>query len=287
LKLEGKVAVVTGGAKGIGQGIVRCLAEEGADIAILDIDGLEAMKTSDEVREMGRRSLPVVAELTVSDEVEKAVNAVIEYFGKIDILVNNVGGTKPVPDRTDPGRITNRSDDEWQDSYELNLKPAIIMSRTVVPYMIEMRKGKIINISSISGRLPDFGNMPYSVFKSGVISFTWSLSRELAPENINVNCVCPGWVYTPLWERGATAMYDRIKQAKDSGEELPERFAGVDIEGLTPETFWREKFVQPTAPLGREQTAEDMGRAVVFFASDDARNITGQILHIDGGFVVR
>jgi NAD(P)-dependent dehydrogenase (short-subunit alcohol dehydrogenase family) len=288
LKLEGKVAVVTGGAQGIGRGIVRCLAEEGADIAVVDVDGDHARNAVDEVKEMGRRAFPVVADLTASDDVEEAVAAVIDYFGRIDILVNNVGGAKGVPEsRTEPGRITNRTDEEWLGSYEINLKPTITMCRTVVPYLTAQQSGKIVNISSISGRLGDFGNMPYSVFKAGVISFTWSLSRELAPSNINVNCVCPGWVYTPLWERGATAMVNRIKQAKQSGEELPERFAGAEIEGLTPEEFWRTRLVEPNAPLGREQTAEDMGRAVAFFASDDARNITGQTLHVDGGFIVR
>ena len=287
MKLEGKVAIVTGGGQGIGEGIVRCLAEEGADVAVVDIDGVHAMRVSDDVRAMGRRSLPVVADLTITDRVEASVAAVIDYFGRIDILVNNVGGQKGVPPRTEPGRITNRGDEEWLGSYEINLKPTIAMCRSVVPYMMEQRSGKIVNISSISGRLADFGNMPYSVFKAGVISFTWSLSRELAPSNINVNCVCPGWVYTPLWDRGATGMLDRIKQARESGEELPERFATMEIEGLTPEQFWRKYIVEPNAALGRAQTAEDMGRAVVFFASDDARNITGQTLHVDGGYVVR
>lgn len=288
MKLEGKVAVVTGGAQGIGRGIVRCLAEEGADVAVIDIDGDHARNAADEVKGMGRRSLPVVADLTASDDVERAVAAVMDCFGRIDILVNNVGGMKGVPEsRTEPGRIINRTDEEWLGSYEINLKPTIAMCRTVVPHLTAQQSGKIVNISSISGRLGDFGNMPYSVFKAGVISFTWSLSRELAPSNINVNCVCPGWVYTPLWERGATAMFNQIKQARESGEELPERFAGVEIGGLTPEEFWRTRLVEPNAPLGREQTAEDMGRAVVFFASDDARNITGQTLHVDGGFILR
>lgn len=287
MKLPEKVAVVTGGAQGIGRGIVQCLAEEGADVAVVDIADVHAMRAADEVKEMGRRSLPVRADLTVTEEVERTVEAIIDYFGRIDILVNNVGGVKGAPERLEPARITNRPDEEWLGSYEINLKTTISTCRSVVPYMVQQRRGKIVNISSISGRLADFGNMPYSVFKAGVISFTWSLSRELASSNINVNCVCPGWVYTPLWERGAASMLDGMRRARESGQEVPPRFAGVDLDGLTPEELWRRYIVLPSAPLGREQTAEDIGRAVVFFASDDARNITGQTLHVDGGFVVR
>jgi len=287
LKLEGKVALVSGGGQGIGEGIVRCLAEEGADVAVVDIEGVHARRVAGDVAAMGRQALPVVADCTVTEQVEAAVATVAGHFGRIDILVNNVGGQKGAPARTEPGRITNRSDEEWFGSYEINLKATIAMCRSVVPHMVAQRSGKIVNISSISGRLADFGNMPYSVFKAGVISLTWSLSRELAPSNINVNCVCPGWVYTPLWERGATAMLNHIREVRQSGEELPERFAGIEVEGLSPREFWLRYIVLPNAPLGREQTAEDMGRAVVFLASEDARNITGQVLHVDGGFVIR
>jgi NAD(P)-dependent dehydrogenase (short-subunit alcohol dehydrogenase family) len=287
LRLKDTVAIVTGGAQGIGAGIVRCLAEEGADIAIIDVADEHAGRLADEVRALGRRCLPVSADLTDSGQAERAVGEVLGSFDRISILVNNVGGQRGAPPRTEPGRITNRSDEEWLGSYEINLKPTIAMCRIVVPHMRKRPGGKIVNISSISGRLPDFGNMPYSIFKAGVISFTWSLSRELAPDNINVNCVCPGWVYTPLWDRGATAMLDRVRRARETGEELPPRFASAEVDGLTPEDFWRRYIVEPNASLGREQTAEDMGRAVVFFASDDARNITGQTLHVDGGYVVR
>ena len=287
MKLEGKVAVVTGGAQGIGRGVVRCLAEEGADIAVVDNSAEHAESAVDEVKGIGREALAVVADATEADEVDKAVASVIDRFGRIDILVNNVGGSRRAPVRTEMPRITNRTDDEWLGSYEINLKPALIVSRSVVPHMIEQQSGKIVNISSISGRLPDFGNMPYSVFKAGIISFTWSLALELAPDNINVNCVCPGWVYTPLWDRGATAMLDRLRQAKETGQTVMPRFADIDLDGLTPEDLWRDHIVLPNAPLGREQTAEDMGRAVAFFVSDDARNVTGQVLHVDGGHVMR
>lgn len=287
MRMKGKVAAVTGGAQGIGAGIVRCLAEEGADVAIIDISEQHARDLAEEVTPPGGRSMVVVADLTDSEQVDRAVNEVAGGYGRIDVLVNNVGGQKGAPPRTEPGRITNRSDEEWLGSFEINLKPTIATCRAAVPHMRGLPAGRIVNISSISGRLGDFGNMPYSVFKAAVISFTWSLSRELAADNITVNCVCPGWVYTPLWTRGATAWLERIRRARETGEEVPPRFAEVELEGLTPEEFWRRHIVMPNAPLGREQTAEDIGWAVVYFASDQARNVTGQTLHVDGGFVLR
>ncbi len=287
MKLKNRIAIVTGGGLGIGRGIVRCLAEEGADVAIIDINAEAADEAAAEVTSLGGRSQAIIADVIDSAAAALAVEEVAARFGRIDILVNNVGGMRGVPARTEQPRITNRTDEEWLGSFEINFKPTIVMSRCVAPGMIEQKSGKIVNISSISGRLPDAGNMPYSTFKAAVISFTWSLSRELAPDNINVNCVCPGWVYTPLWERGVTGILGRLREGAASGAEPPPRFAGIDVEGMTPNEFFKRHIVGSNAPLGREQTPEDMGRAVVFFASDDARNVTGQTLHVDGGFVTR
>jgi NAD(P)-dependent dehydrogenase (short-subunit alcohol dehydrogenase family) len=293
LSLEGKVAIVTGGGQGIGEGIVRCLAEEGADVAVVDYNGENARKVADEVKSLGRKALAIEADVTHSDEAAKAVRATLEFFGKIDILVNNVGGHSAAPPRTQPATFTDRGDEEWQGYYEQNLKSTVAMCRAVIPHFKKQHSGKIVNISSISGRLPDFGNMPYTVFKAGIISLTQALAAELGGDNVNVNCICPGHVYTPLWERGAVAMYNRIREALTKGEELPARFRrfkpeGIDIiEKLTPKEWWVKYYVQPQTPLGREQTPEDIGRAVVFFASEDAKNVTGQTLHVDGGTVMR
>ncbi len=160
----------------------------------------------------------------------------------------------------------------WDQYYKLNLKTHVILSQAVTPYFIKQRSGKIVNISSVSGRLPEPGHMPYGSMKAGDISLTWSLARALAPYNIRVNCVCPGFVYTPLWEMGATARHNMVREAMAKGQELPKGVAR-DIEKLTPREFWLKYIVIPGTPLGREQTAEDMGRAVVFLVSDDAKNI--------------
>jgi meso-butanediol dehydrogenase/(S,S)-butanediol dehydrogenase/diacetyl reductase len=283
VKLKDKVAIVTGGGLGIGRGIVRCLAEEGADVAIIDINAEAAEEAAAEVAELGGRSQAVIADVIDSPTGAAAVEEIARAFGRVDILVNNVGGQRGAPARTEMPSIINRTDEEWLGSYEINLKPTITMCRNVAPIMIAQRYGKIVNISSIAGRLADAGNTPYATFKAGVISLTWSLSRELAQHNINVNCVCPGWVYTPLWQRGITGILGRLRE----GGAAPPRFAGVDANNITDVEFFQQHIVGSNAPLGREQTAEDMGRAVAFFASEEARNITGQTLHVDGGFVTR
>jgi len=301
MKLEGKVAIVAGGGQGIGEGIVKCLADEGANIAVIDINGDNAGKVAGEAEAMERKALAITADLTNDDEVTRVVKETVDFFGKIDILVNCVGG---VSRETMGMMIANRQtagdeplpeflscDSEvWDRYYRLNLKSHVMLSNTVAPWFIKQKSGKIVNISSDAGRLPDTTQMPYGAMKAGDISITWSLARALAPYNINVNCICPGFVYTPLWAMGATAMLEQVRSAKAQGQEVPSRFrsAGdIDVQSMTPKEFWERFIALPGTPLGREQTPEDMGRAVVFFVSDDAKNITGQVLHVNGGTVMR
>jgi meso-butanediol dehydrogenase/(S,S)-butanediol dehydrogenase/diacetyl reductase len=304
MKLEGKVAIVAGGGQGIGEGCVKCLAEEGADVAVVDINGDIAKRATDDVAAMGRRSLPIVADLTKDDEVDRSVGEAVDALGKVDILVNNVGGTSEetarlmmeyaasLDDVDSLPSYMRYSSEVWDKFYQLNLKSHVLMSHAVTPHFMKQRSGSIVNISSIAGRLPVPTQMPYGAMKAGDISITWSLARALAPYNVRVNCVCPGHVYTPLWARGATGMLEGVRNARDQGRELPthlSRFGSedIDLEGLTPYDFWLKYIVVPGTPLGREQTAEDMGRAVAFLVSEDAKNITGQVLHVDGGVTMR
>ncbi len=305
MKLQGQVAIVAGGGQGIGEGIVRCLGEEGANISVIDINGEQAGKVAEQVGKIGPKALPMTADLTEEEQVNKAVKDTVDFFGKVDILVNNVGGAsvetgqriteyaaslEVVKDVPLLPRYTRFSPEIWDDFYELNLKSHVMLSHAVTPYFIKQRSGKIVNISSIAGRMPDPGQMPYSAMKAADISITWSLARALAPYNITVNCVCPGHVYTPVWERGAPAYLTMAREAaraaKEKGESLLQ-YGEVDLESMTPREFWLKYIVLPNTPNGREQTPEDMGKAVVFFVSDDAKNITGQVLHVDGGIVTR
>jgi len=306
MKLQDKIAIVAGGAQGIGEGIVRCSAAKGADIAVVDVNCDAASRIVEEVRYMGHRALPVTADLTEESQVNKAVRDIVGFFGRIDILVNNVGGvseetsqrleehTASFQEAAGMPTYMRFSPDIWDRYYQLNLKSHVMLSNAVTPYFIKQKSGKIVNISSVSGRLADPDHMPYSAMKAGDISLTWSLARGLAPYNINVNCVCPGYIYTPLWERGANNSLKEVRgivqQFRDKGEKLPRplaRFTDVDLESMTPREFWLKFIVRPSNPMGREQTPEDIGRAVVFFVSDDAKNVTGQVLNVDGGQIMR
>jgi NAD(P)-dependent dehydrogenase (short-subunit alcohol dehydrogenase family) len=303
MKLQGQVAIVAGGGQGIGEGIVRCLAEEGADISVIDINGNIARKVAKQVKKMGRKALPVVADLTDEKQVNRAVKDTVDFFGKIDILINNVGGVSLEMARMQQEQMALFGDEPmptymqfspevWDQYYQLNLKSHVMLSHAVTPYFINQRSGRIVNISSIAARMGDPNQMPYNAFKAGDISITWSLARALAPYNVTVNCVCPGHVFTPLWERGAIAMLEAVRNAKAQGLPLLPRLRGykpeeINIEGLTAYEFWLKYLIIPITPLSRDQTPEDMGRAVVFLVSDDAKNITGQVLHVDGGVTMR
>jgi len=264
MKLENKVAIVTGGGQGIGRGIVLCLAEEGADVAVIEINPDTAQKVVAEVEQMGRRARAIVADATDNDSIVKSVREAIDHFGRIDILVNNVGGTDE--DSTEETVVGSGG---WDGFYRLTLCSHVLMSRAVIPYLKEQKSGKIINISSEAGRRGSALLMAYSAFKSADISLTQSLALELAPYNINVNCVCPGVIWTPLWERLARSLIELNPEFKN----------------ITPREFFETRIVAGR-PLGREETAEDIGKTVAFFASEDARAITGQSLNVNGGNVM-
>jgi NAD(P)-dependent dehydrogenase (short-subunit alcohol dehydrogenase family) len=261
MKLENKTAIVTGGGRGIGKAIGMCLAEEGANIVLADIDLESAEKTAAEIEAMGRRSLVVRTDVTRRDEVQAMVVRTLDAFGRIDILVNNagvVGERRGLP-------FTNLQEEDWDICYEVNLKGIFIVCKEVVPHLIEQQAGKIINISSIAGRQGEEPLPHYSASKAGTISFTQALAKELGRYNINVNCICPGLLWTPMWRQ------------------LEGMFTG----DASPETVERravfEAAVRRLTPLQREQTPEDIGKLAVFLASEDARNITGQSINVDGG----
>ena len=268
MKLEGKVAIVTGGAQGIGQGIVRCLAEVGAEVVIADINGDAARKTADEVKASGRKSLAIEADLTDKKKIKQVVKETIDTFGKIDILVNNVGGPGEVHLASTSSQFVDQEEAEWDENFQLNLKTHVLMSQAVVPYFIKQKSGKIVNISSISGLKPTAE--AYSACKAGDIALTKALAKELAEHNINVNCVCPGGIYTAFHERSI----NRRIRLKDP-----------EVMGLEPSEYreYFEKRLIPHVPLKRLQTVEDIGHAVVFLVSEDAKNITGHILSVSGG----
>ena len=279
MKLKNRVAIVTAAGRGIGRSIAVCLAEEGADVVVNSYSEDTTTRTAGEVQALGRKALAMPCDITKPDMITQVVQETLKAFGKIDILVNNVGAGPKTWKTTDAGPLA-KSIDLWDNLYEQNLKAPVLMCEAVVPHLMEQKSGKIVNISSIAGRvaLPlklqeRIVPQSYSTMKAGLISYTQSLAERLGPHNINVNCVCPGIVYTDDWENNSTRMVNNIPEFQ--GQDVREWFAGI-ARGEYPDMFC-------STPLRREQMVEDIGRAVVYFVSDDGMNITGQSLNVDGG----
>ena len=263
MRLAGKVAIVTGGGSGIGRGITLALAREGADVAIPDIQVLNAEKVAEEVRGLGRKTLAMKTDVTSSADVMAMVDRVRETLGKIDVLVNNAGMA------ASPGMpFTNNTEEDWDRAFAVNTKSVFLTCKAIAPYFIERKAGRIINIASIAGPLSALTMPPYSVAKQGVITLTRIVAKELAPHRVTVNAICPGVLYTAFWEK------------------LAAHIAATNpaFAGMTPRQVF-DKRVADIVPMKCEQTPEDIGWAAVFLASDEARAITGQALNVDGGCV--
>ena len=247
LDLTGKSALVTGGSRGIGRAIVLRLARQGADVAF-SYKGNEAAATATaaEVAALGRRALPVQADVRDPDDAERLVKATLEAFGKVDILVNNAGITRD-------DLIMRMSIDAWKEVLETNLFGAFYATKAVTRPMLKARGGRIVNITSVSGQAGQMGQANYSSAKAGLIGLTKASARELASRGITVNAVAPGFVLTELTQ------------------DLPEALQAQ----ITERT-----------PLGRFGTPEEIADAVAFLASDEAGYITGQVLAVDGGLVM-
>jgi len=257
LGLKGKVGLVTGAASGIGRAIVLCLAEEGVNIVVADIDRPKADSVVKEAKALGVKVLAVQADITKTEDIKKMVAATVEELGRVDILVNNAG-------RARLSDLLTLPDDEFKYNLDLMLFGIIHACKEVVPHMRKQGWGRIINISSIFGKQP--GSMvDYDCIKAAVIMFTKDLSNYLAKDNILVNAVCPGPIRTPLWE-GPGGLGDQLgKMLGKSGQEAITWFAEQNI------------------PLGHHGLPEDIASMVVFLASEKARFITGESINVDGG----
>jgi len=272
MRLEGKVAIVAGGGPGIGEGVVKELAKEGADVAVIDISEEEAKRVACEVEKLGRKSLGIAADLTQKGLCRKAVQTTLDTFGKLDILVNVVGGAGKIRQQKKNPAFEELTEEEWDQVFTINLRTHVFMCQAVTAIFKKQRYGKIVNLGSTAGHRYHKVVNSYAIAKAAVIHFTINLAYELAPYNVNVNCVNPGSIWTPgFMEAGM-----KYKREHD-----PEKF-DAELEGMTWRDAW-EKRVIPRTPMGRPQTAEDVGKAVAFMVSDDAKEITGQSLFVDGG----
>ncbi len=253
--LAGRIALVTGAGQGIGKGIALSLARAGADVAANDIDSESARATAHEIEATGQRAMAVAADVSHSDAVHMMVQQAISEFKVIDILVNNAGIAIP-------GHITELTEDDWDRTMTVNLKSCFLCSKAVAPLMMERQYGKIVNVSSKSGKRGGLWLSAYCTSKFGIIGFTQSLAMDLATYGINVNAICPGSVFTPLWDN--TLRYSYAKKL------------GMDVEEVRD--YYTSKI-----PLGREITLEEIGNVVVFLCSDAASYMTGQAINITGG----
>lgn len=251
-KLTDKVAVVTGGSRGIGKGICEMLAKQGARVAIADLLIDEAVATAAEIENIGEKAIAVKTDITDLVSVQDMVEAVKDKFGPIDILVNNAGWDRMKP-------FIKTTPDFWSKIIDINFKGVLNTTYAVADSMIERNSGKIINIASDAARVGSMGEAVYAGTKGAVISFSKTMAREFARNKINVNVICPGPTPTPL--------LDDMK-AEDA-------FADKVLSGM-----------DTIIPLKRLGTADDIAAAVVFFASEEANFITGQVLSVSGGLTM-
>lgn len=244
--MKDKVAIVTGGNRGIGKGIALKLAQEGAMVAICGTNEATLKEAVLEIEKLGVKSFQMKVDVSKGPEVESFVKVVLEMFGKIDILVNNAGITKD-------NLLLRMSEQEWDDVLNTNLKSAFLMTKYTVKQMMKARQGKIINITSIVGVRGNAGQANYAASKAGMIGLTKTTAREFSSRNITCNAIAPGFIQT------------------DMTHSLDEK---------TKEMMLKE------IPLGFLGETSDIANVVAFFASDDSRYITGQVVCVDGGMVI-
>jgi len=250
MKLDGKVAIVTGGSRGIGRGIALRFAKEGANVVVNFVTNKDAAgEVVKKITKLGREAIAFRGDVSVASDVRKLVKTTIDKFGKVDILVNNAGFSNPSP-------FLELTENRWDRVVNVNLKGIFLCSKAVVTEMIKRHQsGRIINITSISGSLPSKRLAHYCAAKAGANMLTKAMAVELAPHKINVNAIAPGVIKTEMSEKNIL----RNKSLCSSYERL--------------------------IPLGLLGEVNDVAFAAIFLASDDSSYITGHILTVDGGWI--
>jgi len=246
LALEGKAALITGGARGIGREIAMLFANKGANIAICDVNLEEAQKTAKEIEDLGRQGIAFKADVTSSSQVQDMADKILDKFNKIDILINNAGITKD-------NLLLRMSEEDWDKVIAVNLKGTFICTKIVSRIMLKQRSGKIVNLASIIGIMGNAGQANYAASKAGIIGLTKSAAKELASRNICVNAIAPGFIMT------------------DMTAKLPEEV---------------QKKMLSMIPLARFGEAKDVADLALFLSSESSSYITGQVIQVDGGMLM-
>jgi len=257
VELKGQVAIVTGAGRGIGRATALELARMGADIVVAEVDPTGADATAALLKDVGRRALVVPTDVTRRPALTALVERTGAELGRIDILVNNAGIYRAAA----PLDVT---EEHWDAVMTINARAVFFASQAVLPTMIAQKRGCIVSLASMAGKIGSKTNLPYNVSKAAVISMTKSLALAHAADGIRVNCVCPGFVETDMW----------TMVARDQGQLL----------GLTPEEFTRQRERQ--VPLGRMERPDDVANVIAFLCSSRAAYMTGQALSVDGGLIM-
>ena len=257
MELEGQVAIVTGAGRGIGRATALELARMGADVVVAELDRAGAERTAGEVRGLGRRSSVAPTDVTAQADLLRMAEQTRAEFGRIDVLVNNAGIYRAAA----PVDVT---EEHWDAIMDINAKAVFFASQAVLPTMIAQKRGAIVSLASMAGKIGSAMNLPYNASKAAVISITKSLALAHAADGIRVNCVCPGFVETDMW----TAV------SRELGAKL----------GVSPEEFTRRRLGQ--VPLGRMERPEDVANVIAFLVSKRAAYMTGQAISVDGGLVM-
>jgi 3-oxoacyl-[acyl-carrier protein] reductase len=243
MELKGKVALVTGGAQGIGKAVALMLARHGADVVVADVNLEKAAETAKEVEATGRGAMAVNVDVTRLSDVENMVESAIGRFGRIDILINNAGIAR---DKL----ILRMTEEDWDAVLDVNLKGTFNCTKAVIKHMSKQRSGKIVNIASVVGEMGNAGQANYSASKAGVIGLTKTIAREFSQRGINVNAIAPGYIQTPMTD----VLPDKAKE---------------ELKRMIP----MERLGQP----------EDVAYAVLFLVSEGSSYVTGQVLNVNGG----
>ena len=246
MKLDGKVAVVTGGTSGIGLAIVQAFAEAGAAVIPVSRSREKVARAAAEVKNIGARTLEVTADVSKPEEVSSLAARVLAEFGKIDILVNNAGTAVKKP-------FLEQTWEDWKRVMDLNLNAIFFCCKVMGSHMVERRQGNIINVASIGSRCAITKSLPYCVSKGGLLQLTRTLSSEWAPYNIRVNAIAPAYIVTPM------------------------------VQGMLEDKELYQRIIS-RIPMGRLGNADEVQGAAVFLASEASSFITGEVIFIDGGF---
>jgi NAD(P)-dependent dehydrogenase (short-subunit alcohol dehydrogenase family) len=257
MELAGQVAIITGSGRGIGRATALELGQMGADIVVAELERAGAERTAGEVKSLGRRASVVVTDVTSLADLRAMAEQTRAEFGRVDILVNNAGIYRAAA----PLDIT---EEHWDAIMDVNAKAVFFASQAVLPTMIAQKRGAIISLASMAGKVGSRSNLPYNASKAAVISITKSLALAHAADGIRVNCVCPGFVETDMWRAVAC----------EQGA----------LMGLSPEDFTKQRAAQ--VPLGRMERPEDVARVIGFLASDRAAYMTGQAINVTGGLIM-